>query len=107
MQNENRRGLRGPADFAVMSFVLESYYAFLYPVSNYSEHIADEGWYPSPAPTPSAATAGNGWKEYGSRNTSGVIMDVSSRYHGSRQLSLEEYGQLQEKLETEFSFYRL
>ena len=70
-------------------------------------HIADEGWYPSPAPTPSAATAGNGWKEYGSRNTSGVIMDVSSRYHGSRQLSLEEYGQLQEKLETEFSFYRL
>lgn len=69
-------------------------------------HIADEGWYPSPAPTPSAATDGNGWKEYGSRNISGVIMDVSSRYHGSRQLSLEEYGQLQEKLESEFSFYR-
>ena len=50
-------------------------------------HIADAGWYSSPAPTPAAATAENGWKEYGSMNAYGSAMDLSGRYSGSAEIS--------------------
>ena len=55
------------------------------------EHIAASGWYSSPEPNPSVSSGVNGWKEYGSKNVSGVPVDVSSRYQGSRQLSSAEY----------------
>ena len=58
------------------------------------DHIADAGWYSSPAPNPSAPSGENGWKEYLSRNMSGVSLDVSSRYSGSRQISAQEYESL-------------
>ena len=49
-------------------------------------HIAPSGWYSSPVPTPSAATAENGWKEYGSMDASGSAIDLSGRYAGSMVL---------------------
>ena len=52
-----------------------------------SSHIADAGWYSNPAPNPSSATSSQGWKEYRSMNLSGVPLDLSSRYHGSAELS--------------------
>ena len=55
------------------------------------EHIAASGWYSSPEPNPSVSSGVNGWKEYGTRNVSGVPVDVSSRYPGSRQLLSAEY----------------
>ena len=58
------------------------------------DHIADAGWYSSPAPNPSAPSGENGWKEYLSRNMSGMFLDVSSRYSGSRQISAQEYESL-------------
>ena len=58
------------------------------------DHIADAGWYSSPAPNPSAPSGENGWKEYLSKNMSGVSLDVSSRYSGSRQISAQEYESL-------------
>lgn len=53
-------------------------------------HIAPSGWYSSPAPTPSAATAENGWKEYGSMDASGSAIDLSGRYAGSMVLSASD-----------------
>lgn len=53
-------------------------------------HIASSGWYSSPAPTPSAATAENGWKEYGSMDASGFAIDLSGRYAGSMVLSASD-----------------
>lgn len=58
---------------------------------NMGSHIAKTGWFSSPAPNPSTATAENGWKEYRSMNISDVPMDLSARYSGMKELSQEEY----------------
>ena len=44
--------------------------------------IAPAGWYPSPAPTPSAATATAGWKEFGSVDASGAPVTASRNSYG-------------------------
>lgn len=66
-------------------------------------HIARSGWYSSPAPNPPAPSGENGWKEYSSRNMSGVPLDVSSRYSGSRQISVQEYESLYKDASAIFS----
>lgn len=42
-------------------------------------HIATEGWYTSPMPNPSSATATSGWREYGSMDSEGNSLDISGR----------------------------
>jgi pectin methylesterase-like acyl-CoA thioesterase len=40
--------------------------------------ISGTGWYASPAPNPSSASASSGWKEYGSKDLSGKAMSSHS-----------------------------
>jgi len=51
-------------------------------------HIRAAGWYTSPMPNPSVATATSGWREYGSTDLSATTLDISSRNAVSGQLSL-------------------
>lgn len=59
-----------------------------------ADHIAAAGWHSGKTPNPAGATAENGWKEYGSRNSFGYAADVSSRYGGSIQLSDDAFNTL-------------
>ncbi|MDR2361917.1 MAG: Ig-like domain-containing protein [Prevotellaceae bacterium] len=55
-------------------------------------HIATAGWYNSPAPNPTAASASAGWKEYGSMDLNGAALPVSGRLSpASCQLTESEY----------------
>jgi pectin methylesterase-like acyl-CoA thioesterase len=57
-------------------------------------HIASVGWAPTstgnPAPNPATATATSGWREYGSMDMSGTLLNVSARLANSRQMSSGE-----------------
>jgi pectate lyase len=51
------------------------------------EHVAPVGWAGAgvnkePAPNPAAASAGQGWREYGSMDLAGKPLDVSRRAGG-------------------------
>ncbi|KAF7597904.1 MAG: hypothetical protein CGU28_15920 [Candidatus Dactylopiibacterium carminicum] len=67
-------------------------------------HIASKGWYESPAPTPSTATATTGWREYGSTDLSGTTLDVSGRSSYSYQLFATEAAAFDTRAEV-FSAY--
>lgn len=66
-------------------------------------HIAGAGWYPNPGPNPSEADERNGWKEYGSKGTSGWAMDVSDRLAGSIQLEASDVESLYKDAATVFA----
>jgi hypothetical protein len=68
------------------------------------DHIAAKGWYESPAPTPGAATASTGWREFGSTNLSGTAIDVSARSSYSKQLTTTEAGALDSRAEVFSAF---
>lgn len=52
-------------------------------------HIAPVGWL---APmSPAAATASNGWKEFGSMDAASALLDLSQRLAGIRRLTEAEY----------------
>lgn len=52
-------------------------------------HVAAAGWL-SPM-SPAAATAADGWKEYGSTDAAGASLDMSKRLAGSYRLTQAEY----------------
>ena len=64
--------------------------------------ISSQGWYTSPAPNPMQATAGRGWKEFGSMMPDGKAVDVSGRSSCSRQLTQEEFNSAFKDRETVF-----
>lgn len=56
-----------------------------------SDAIPAVGWYSKPAPNPASASAASGWKEYGSKSTSGSAISMSSRLGASYTLTDADY----------------
>ena len=52
--------------------------------------IAASGWYTNPAPNPSTPTAESGWKEYGSKDGSGKVLDLGLRSRMGKVLTEDE-----------------
>lgn len=56
-----------------------------------SSAIPSTGWYIKPIPNPSTANAVSGWKEYGSKDEAGNVLNVAGRASVSYQLTEAEY----------------
>lgn len=66
-------------------------------------HIPAAGWYATPAPNPAAASATDGWKEYGSRDAQGAALDLSGRLSAACRLTQAEYEAGYKNRETVFA----
>ncbi|WP_016957835.1 pectinesterase family protein [Catenovulum agarivorans] len=47
--------------------------------NTFGSHIITSGWKTDPTPNPAVATATSGWREFGSKDTNGAALDLSSR----------------------------
>ncbi|MCF2949601.1 pectinesterase family protein [Paraglaciecola aquimarina] len=57
--------------------------------NKFDTHIITSGWYPTPTPNPAVSDALSGFREYGSMDMSGSLLDVSNREGGYQLIESE------------------